>query len=496
METFAIKALQLILALAILVIIHEFGHYILARVLGVKVDKFYMFFNPWFSIFKYNPEKGELDVIAWTTEKRAPDPSDPEDKEKDKVEEIPHQWLKLKCGKPRPAVDKKGKSTWASTIYGLGWLPFGGYCAISGMVDETTSSSELPAEPQPWEFRSKPAWKRFLIMVAGVAFNFILAIAIYTGIAMHWGDRMVRFDRAYEGMDFVDELKSAGLQDGDMILTVNGKAPAVDYSNFGWDMVQPGAKVVVLRHHRDTVSITMPADMLERVSKLKTSPMALRIPVFVQEPQKGGEAEKSGILAGDRIVKVGDTATPSYTEFYPALQANAGKTAPVTVIREGKELTVPIKVSEGGKLGIILRPVQDIYEVETVNYPFFPAIVRGTEMGVTQLTNYISSLRILFTKEGASQVGGFGTIGSLFPNQWNWLMFWEITAFLSVILAFMNIIPIPGLDGGYIMFLIWEIVTGRKVPDRYLETANMIGFTFLFLLMIYANANDVIRMLF
>lgn len=496
METFAIKALQLILALSILVIVHEFGHYILARVLGVKVDKFYMFFNPWFSILKYNPEEGTLSVIAWTEEKRTPDPEAPDDKEKDHVEEIPHQWLKFKCGKPHDPVDKKGRPTWASTIYGLGWLPFGGYCAISGMVDETTSSSDLASEPQPWEFRSKGVWKRFLIMVAGVMFNFILAIAIYTGIAIHWGDKVVRIDRAYEGMDYVQELKNVGFADGDMILSVNGQAPDVHNSNFGWDMVQPGSKVEILRNHADTLTLTMPDDMLQRVASLKSSPMSLRIPVFVQEPQKGGAADEAGVLAGDRIIKVGTDSTPSYTEFYPALQASAGRSVPVTVLREGKEVTMDVNISDGAKMGIMLRPVQDIYEIESVTYGLFGGIARGTQMGITQLSNYVSSLKILFTKEGASQVGGFGTIGGLFPDKWNWLMFWEITAFLSVILAFMNIIPIPGLDGGYIMFLFWEIISGRKVPDKYLEMANMVGLSFLFLLMIYANANDIIRAFF
>lgn len=493
METFAIKALQLILALAILVIVHEFGHYILARILGVKVNRFYMFFNPWFSILKYHPDEGTLDIVAWTTEKRVPDPDDPE---KEKVEEIPHQWLKVKCGKPHAVTDSKGRPTWAATLYGLGWLPLGGYCAIDGMVDETTSSDQLASEPQPWEFRSKAAWKRFLIMAAGVAFNFILAIAIYAGIAIHWGDKVVRIDRAYEGMDFSPVLREVGFTDGDMILSVDGKLPEAKNSDFAWDMVQPGAKVKVLRAHTDTVTLTMPSDMLTRAASVKTAPMAIRIPVFVREPQTGGPAEEAGILAGDRIVKVGNDTTPSYTEFYPALQANAGKPTPVTVLRGGKELTLNVKVTEGAKLGIVLSPVSDVYEIESVTYGFFGGIARGAQMGVSQLTNYVSSLKVLFTKEGASQVGGFGTIGGLFPEKWNWLMFWEITAFLSVILAFMNIIPIPGLDGGYIMFLLWEIVSGRKVPDKYLETANMIGFFFLILLMVYANANDVIRAFF
>lgn len=240
----------------------------------------------------------------------------------------------------------------------------------------------------------------------------------------------------------------------------------------------------------------MPDDMLRRVASLRTAPMSLRVPVFVQEPQKGAPAAEAGILSGDRIIKVGNDTTPSYSEFYPALEANAGKEVPVTVERDGILLTMPVKVSEAGKLGIVLRPVSDIYEIETVTYGLFGGLARGVHTGVNQLTNYVSSLKILFTKEGASQVGGFGTIGGLFPEKWNWLMFWEITAFLSVILAFMNIIPIPGLDGGYILFLLWEMVTGRKVPDKYLETANLIGFFFLFLLMIYANANDVIRAFF
>lgn len=496
METFLIKALQLIVALSLLVIIHEFGHYLTARILGVKVNRFYMFFNPWFSLLKWRPDAGKLDVIAWTTQKRTPNPAFPDDRDKDEVEEIPHQLLSITTGPPRSAINSRGQASWRATLYGLGWLPFGGYCALDGMVDETTKEKDLPAEPQPWEFRSKAAWKRFVIMAAGVVFNFLLAVVIYAGIALHWGDKAVRIDQAYEGFDFAPEMVEAGFRTGDVLLTVNGEAPGAKNQNVVWDMVQPGARVAVLRDHRDTVEITIPSTLLETMASRKDAPLSLRIPVVVQEPQMGGAAEKAGILPGDRVVKVGNDTTPSYTEFYPALEAHKGTTASVSVLRGEQLVTMPVEISDGGKLGIMLTPVQDIYPVETVSYSFFPAIGRGAEMGVTQLTTYVSSLKLLFTKDGAKQVGGFGTIGSMFPNEWNWYMFWQITAFLSVILAFMNIIPIPGLDGGYIMFLFWEIITGRKVPDKYLEWANMIGFSFLIVLMVMANLNDVIRMLF
>lgn len=478
METFLIKALQLITALLLLVFIHELGHYFFARVFGIKVNRFYLFFNPGFSLLKYKPDEGTLQVVAWN--------------EKDGKE---RSWLKLKVGKSRPA-ERNGRPTWRSTLYGLGWVPLGGYCDIAGMIDETKSSKDLAAEPQSWEFRTKAAYKRLLVMVGGVLFNFILAIIIYAGIAIHWGDRVIPFQAMEEGLDFSAEMKDAGFRDGDRLLSIDGKTlDAKDYS-VAWDIVQPGAIVKVIRNHTDTVSITVSDKLIHSIlaANKKDSPMSLRVPVVIAALQSGDPAMQAGMQKADRIVKVGNDTTPTITEFMPVLAANKGKTLPFVILRDGQPVTLDVAISDAGKIGIQMLAPTEIFDVEEVHYSFFDGIPRGWEIGTDRLTSYVSSLKLVFSKEGAQSLGGFGTLGSLFPDSWNWYSFWQITAFLSVILAFMNIIPIPGLDGGHILFLLAEIVTRRRPSEKLLEYANMIGMAFLFLLLIYANGNDIYRL--
>ena len=472
------KALQLIVALLILVTIHEFGHYFFARVFGIKVNRFYLFFNPWFSILKYRPDKGTLQLIGWT--------------DKDGNEKA---WKTFRVGKEHPAR-RDGKQSWRDTLYGLGWLPLGGYCDIAGMVDETKSSKDLESEPQPWEFRSKAVHKRFMVMVAGVLFNFILAIVIYAGIAMHWGDRVVPFSAMTEGMDFSTEMQEAGFRNGDRLLSLDGKPLDAKGYSVAWDIIQPGATVEVLRDGRDTVSITITEKLLSSIiTKDKDyKGMTIRIPVVIANLMPGEPAEKAGLLKADRIVKVGNDTTPAITEFMPVLAANKGKTLPFTIIRNGNEMTLDVAVSDAGKIGIQMLSPAEIFKVEEVRYSLLGAIPRGWEIGTDRLASYVSSLKLVFSKEGAQSLGGFGTLGSLFPDSWDWYSFWQITAFLSVILAFMNIIPIPGLDGGHILFLFIELVTRRKPSDKVLEYANMIGMAFLFLLLIYANGNDIYRL--
>jgi len=480
MESFLFKALQLILALVILVTVHEFGHYIFARMFGIKVNRFYLFFNPWFSLLKYDPRKGELQVIGYTRDENGT--------------EVPHAWKTLHVGKPHPAAPG-AKPTWRDTVYGLGWLPLGGYCDIAGMVDETKSSKDLAAEPQPWEFRSKPAWQRLLVMVAGVLLNFVLAIVIYAGIAFHWGDRVVPYQAMTEGLDFSEEMHAAGFRDGDRLLTLNGRPFDAKDASQRWQMVQPGARVAVLRG-TDTMEITVPDELLKKLVSSNEGFMAMRVPVYIEKLMPGEPAIEAGLHEGDRIVAVGNDTTPALSEFFPALAANKGKAVAMTVLRDGNMQHIyPVNVNEYGKIGIQLTMPDKIFEVEEVHYSLLGSLPRGWEIGTKQLASYVSSLKLVFSKEGAQSVGGFGTLGSLFPEQWDWYSFWQITAFLSVILAFMNIIPIPALDGGYTLFLLVEIVTRRRPGERFLETANMIGMGFLFLLLLYANANDIFRFL-
>lgn len=478
MESTLMKALQLIVALLILVTVHEFGHYIFARIFGIKVNRFYLFFNPWFSLLKYRPDKGTLEVIGWTDK-------DGNDK----------AWKTFKVGKTYPPR-ADGKQSWRNTLYGLGWLPLGGYCDIAGMVDETKSSKDLESEPQPWEFRSKAVHKRFMVMVAGVLFNFILAIVIYAGIAIHWGDRVVPFSSMTEGMDFSQEMQDAGFRNGDRLLSLNGKPlDAKDYS-VSWDIVQPGAIVEVLRDGRDTVAIEVTDQLLSSILPKGNDyqPMKIRVPVIIADIQPGEGAKAAGLIKTDRILKVGNDTTPTITEFMPVLADNKGKTRPFVILRDGKKETVDVSINDNGKIGIQMLAPSEIFDIEEVHYSFLAAIPRGWEIGTDRLTSYVSSLKLVFSKEGAQSVGGFGTLGSLFPDSWNWYTFWQITAFLSVILAFMNIIPIPGLDGGYILFLLIELVTRRKPSDKVLEYANMIGMAFIFMLLIYANGNDIYRL--
>lgn len=473
----AVKAAQLVFALVILVTVHEFGHYIFARIFGVKVNKFYLFFNPWFSVLRYDPRKGTLELLA----------TDDKDGKAQAVKTF-------QVSKPHPAAPD-AKPTWRDTIYGLGWLPLGGYCQIAGMVDETTDASQLSAEPQPWELRSKPAWQRLCVMVAGVTLNFVLAICIYIGIAFHWGDEVVPFQAMTEGMDFAPEFIDAGFRNGDVLVSLDGKAlDAKDYS-MHWDLIQPGARVGVLRNGADTV-ITISDNLIKSiVSKGKDyQPMQMRIPVVVAKLQPGDPAAVAGIREGERIIGVDSVATPTRTEFMPALQDFKGKTVAMQVVgTDGVNRTVNVAVTDGGRIGIQMLSPYEIFDREVVKYNFFQAIPRGWEIGTSQLASYVSSLKLLFTKEGAQSLGGFGTLGDMFPSLWSWYAFWQITAFLSIILAFMNIIPIPGLDGGYTLFLIVEMITGRKPSDKFLEVANTCGFGLLILLLVYANANDIYR---
>ena len=453
METFLIKAAQLIAAFALLVIIHEFGHYIFARMFGIKVEKFYLFFDPWFSLFKWKPKK-----IAATN----PDGSE--------------------------------KASWRDTEYGIGWLPLGGYVKIAGMIDESMDKEQLAKPAQSWEFRAKPAWQRLLVMIAGVLFNFILAILIYAGIAFSWGEKTIQFEDAYEGMDYVPAAQEVGFRNGDIPLTADGVKLDASDRDHAMRMVE-AKTVTVLRNNSDTITIPIPDDFIFRLNEDEGF-FAYRMPVFVGALSPGEPAAKSGLKEGDRIVSVGEIATPAFTEFTPALKKYAGQAVEMAIIRDGALISLNITPTQEGKIGIQLSPVTDVYPIKITRYTFFESFPKGWEIGTTTLSNYVSSMKHVFSAEGAQSLGGFGAIGSIFPDSWNWRSFWEITAFLSVALAFMNIIPIPALDGGHVMFLIYEIVARRKPSDKFMEYAQIAGMVFLILLLLYANGNDVYRFFF
>ena len=463
MEAFLLKAGQLVAALSLLVIIHEFGHYIFARIFGIRVDKFFLFFNPWFYLVKYNPK-----TKKWSFFK---------DKAEDKA--------------AAEASKTTDKATWRDTEYGIGWLPLGGYVQIAGMIDETQDASKLSAEPQPWEFRTKPAWQRLLVMVGGVLFNFILAIIIYAGIAFTWGEQYIEFDNATAGLEYVDTAKKIGFQNGDVPLLADGeKISAADHDHI-MKMVE-AKTVTVLRNGTDTVNIAIPENFIFQLNDEKGF-LGYRLPVHIAKVVNGEAAEKAGLKADDQLVSVAGVTTPSFTEFTAELLKNKGKEVEMGVIRNGQPLSVKITPSDAGKVGIQLKQITDIYPTKTIEYNFFQAIPKGIEMGCNQMVTYVSSLKYLFTSEGAQSLGGFGAIGDLFPESWSWFKFWNITAFLSVILAFMNILPIPALDGGHVLFTLYEIITRRKPSKKFLEYAQMVGMGLLFALLIYANANDIYR---
>lgn len=477
METFLIKAAQLILALSLLVIIHEFGHFLFARIFGVKVEKFYIFFDPWIELFKWKPKKyiGGLGTQKSLTNDKKDNPD---------------------------KADKKS-SFWGDTEYGIGWLPLGGYCKISGMIDESMDTEQMKQPAKQWEFRTKPAWQRLLIMIAGVLFNFLLAILIYAGIVYATGEKYVTFKDAKMGMAYSGAAHEIGFRDGDIPLYADGEE-LIEPAEGRLKMIQ-ASEVKVLRDGKDTVNISIPEKFifaLDQEAKSDTTLinfMTYRIPVQISQVMAGDGADKAGIKTGDRIIAIDSIPTLSLDRFFPALAGHENKTVNLTVLRSVETrvdtIIVPVTLSESSKMGVGLEiDPSKFFNTQEKRYNLFQSIPRGIEMGTDKLVSYAQSLKLVFTKEGAKSVGGFGAIGSIFPESWDWIAFWNIAAFLSVILAFMNILPIPALDGGHVLFLLYEVVTGRKPSDKFLEYAQMIGMGLLILLLIYANGMDIVRL--
>ena len=443
METFLVKALQLILSLSILVLVHEFGHFIFARIFKVRVEKFYLFFDPWFSIFKFKPKNSD-------------------------------------------------------TEYGVGWLPLGGYCKISGMIDESMDKEAMAQPPKPYEFRSKPAGQRLMIMVAGVLFNFLLALFIYSMVLFTWGDTLLPLKNVKAGMDYSETFHNVGFQDGDILL----KADDTELERFGEDCfrrVLNAQTVTVLRGGVETV-IPIPEDMAQRVMRDKKGFASYRFPMVVRELGKTESGESpaavAGLQPGDSIVSINGIVTPSFYEVGEVLAQNKDKDVLVGFYRAGIPQTLTLHTDTAGKMGIYSVSPFDMYQTVTRKYGFFESFPAGVMLGVNTLKGYVSDMKYVFTKEGASSLGGFGTIGSLFPAEWDWHSFWMKTAFLSIILAFMSILPIPALDGGHVMFLLYEVIARRKPSDKFLEYAQVTGMFLLFALLIYANGNDIFRFFF
>ena len=442
METFLIKALQLIMSLSILVLVHEFGHFIFARMFKVRVEKFYLFFDPWFSLFKFKPKNSD-------------------------------------------------------TEYGIGWLPLGGYCKISGMIDESMDKEQMAQPPQPYEFRSKSAGQRLLIMTGGVLFNFILALFIYSMVLFAWGDTYVPLKNMKHGMYYSETFHNIGFQDGDILLKADGEE-LERYDEANIRKIMEAQNVTVLRNGMET-NIPIPADIMQRLLRDKKGfADQMRFPMVVKELEnEDSPAAKAGLQPGDSIVSINNEPTVLYEDVQEILSKNKDTDVTVGFYRSGNLQSAVLHTDTAGKMGVYaVTSLGRLYGSVTNTYGFFASFPAGAKLGINTLKGYVNDMKYVFTKEGVSSLGGFGAIGSLFPSVWNWRAFWMTTAFLSIILAFMNILPIPALDGGHVMFLIYEVITRRKPSDKFLEYAQVAGMLLLFGLLIYANGNDLFRLFF
>lgn len=446
METFLIRALQLILSLSLLVVIHEGGHFLAAKLFKVRVEKFYIFFDPWFALFRWKPKKSE-------------------------------------------------------TEYGVGWLPLGGYVKIAGMIDESMDTEQMKQPAQPWEFRSKPAWQRLIIMIAGVVMNFLLALFIYSMILFHWGDSYVGLQDMTMGMKFNETAQKIGFQDGDILLKADDKV----LTRLNADMLRAIADARTVTILRDGVEkeIFMPEISLLDMAKETPAFVDMFIPNVIDSVIPGMPFSLAGLQKGDKVVNINGNPVNSWNAFLQQLsdikdeaQGKGLKEAALLVVydRDGVMDTVSMKTDSLFMVGV--SPKIPDYKVTKLNYGFLSSFPAGIALGVNTLKGYVNDMKYVFTKEGAKSLGGFGTIGSIFPKVWDWERFWSMTAFLSIILAFMNILPIPALDGGHVFFLFYEMIARRKPSDKFLEYAQITGMILLLLLLFWANFNDVLRFLF
>lgn len=450
METFLIRALQLVMSLSLLIIIHEGGHFLFARLFKVRVEKFCLFFDPWFTLFRFKPKKSD-------------------------------------------------------TEYVIGWLPLGGYVKISGMIDESMDTEQMKQPEKPWEFRSKPAWQRLLIMVGGVFFNFLLALFIYSMILFTWGDQYIKIQEAPLGMQFNETAKAVGFMDGDVLLSADG----VDFLRYDPELLSrivDAREVSVLRDGRK-VSVYIPEDMMQRLMGDSVRFADYRVPYVIDSVAVDSKAALAGLMPGDSVIAL-DGASISYYEFLEEMgkrRKNAAalesegidpRQITLTYIRNGVTDTLTMKADSAFHIGVYARAMGHVMPMVAKEYGFLESFPAGVQLGVKTLKGYVGNMKYVFSKEGAKQLGGFGTLGSIFPATWDWHQFWYMTAFLSIILAFMNILPIPALDGGHVLFLIYEIVARRKPSDKFMEYAQMVGMFLLFGLLIWANFNDVLRFLF
>lgn len=437
MDPFIVKAIQLLLSLSLLIVLHELGHFIPAKIFKTRVEKFFLFFDVKFALFK------------------------------------------KKIG---------------DTVYGIGWLPLGGYVKISGMIDESMDKEQMEKPPEPWEFRSKPAWQRLIIMLGGVTVNLILGFLIFIMIMFVWGENYVGPEEMPEGFAIVDEFKEYGFDDGDRILEVNGEdfQNSIDVNKHLF--MRDVKNITVLHQNGEKETIDIPVNIGE--SMWEEGIMMPFIPIqrpILDSVLTENPAGIAGLKKGDSLISINEQEIGYWHELAPIASENIGKEIEVVFKRDAEIMSVTLTPDEDGKLGVT---PQSNFEVKTKKYNLAESVKEGFNYGYWTLRDYVYQFKYVFTSKGASQLGGFGAIGGLFPDTWNWQGFWYTTALISIILAFMNILPIPALDGGHVVFLLYEMVTGRKPNDKFMEIAQMVGFFILIALVLYANGNDVYRWLF
>lgn len=440
-----IQAAQFILSLSILIVLHEGGHFFAAKLFNTRVEKFYLFFNPWFSLFK------------------------------------------KKIGE---------------TEYGIGWLPLGGYVKISGMIDESMDKKQMSEEPKPYEFRAKPAWQRLIIMIGGVTVNAILGVVIFAMVLFTWGESYLPNENVKYGVMAADSAAyDIGIKDGDKIVAVGGQ-PLERFEQFTYLLIINEANTVTIERDGEQKTLEVPDGTIRKVTKNKAKALLMpRFPVEVAQVQKGSKAAEAGLKEGDKIVAVNGQPTQFFDQFDSIKRAHKGEEISISVVREenGAVDTVALaaNVPADGTLGFAPYGFDKYLELDKIKYGFFASFPAGLDKAVNTFVDYVRQIKLIFTSDeikASESVGGFISIGSIFSTEWDWHRFWVMTAWLSIILAFMNLLPIPALDGGHVMFLLWEIITGRQPSQKVLEYAQVAGMILLFGLLIFANANDVIRL--
>ena len=437
MEEFFIKAIQLILSLSILVIFHELGHFIPARIFKTRVEKFYLFFNPWFSLFK------------------------------------------KKIGE---------------TEYGIGWLPLGGYVKISGMIDESMDVEQMEKDPQPWEFRSKPSWQRLIIMLGGVTVNIILGFAIYMMIMFVWGKNVLPSESLPMGLNPSPIAQELGFEKGDKIIYVDGKKLDNVLAINKYMFLRDIKTVIVKNNEGITKTLIIPKEIGKRMFESgQMDVFTPLIPAIIDSVVPNSSAMSAGLKKGDLFKKVNGIEIMDWTSFREKIQTNKNQDLTLEIERNKRPLEISLKPNEMGQIGISVEIPSISFKNKKLSLS--ESVIEGFYYGYWILHDYVYQFKYIFSKKGAQHLGGFGTIGSIFPSSWNWKSFWDTTALLSIILAFMNVLPIPALDGGHVMFLFYEMVSGRKPNDKFMEYAQMFGFFLLLALVIYANGNDIYRAL-